>query len=124
MEAHFKTKIGRPELLNRIGDNIVVFDFNSAEVAEQLVPVFARNVVRRVHDELEVDMQIADEVTQTLTQGAMAHLEFGGRECVTPSRPCPQTRWRELYFRRQSDSPSAKLLALVKVHDGWTATLK
>ena len=27
IERHFKTVLNRPEILNRIGDNIVVFDF-------------------------------------------------------------------------------------------------
>ncbi len=124
VEAHFKTEIGRPELLNRIGDNIVVFDFISAEVAEQLVPMFARNVVRRVRDELGVDVQISDEVTQTLTQGALAHLEFGGRGVRNAVEAMFTNPLARALFQRQSDTPSAKVAALVKSHDGWTAILE
>jgi ATP-dependent Clp protease ATP-binding subunit ClpB len=124
VEAHFKTEIGRPELLNRIGDNIVVFDFISADVAEQLVPVFAQNVVRRVRDELGIDVQISDEVTRTLTQGALAHLEFGGRGVRNAVEAMFTNPLARALFQRQSDSPSAKVAALVRSDDGWTATLE
>lgn len=32
--AEFKTLLNRPEILNRIGDNVLVFDFIRAEVAQ------------------------------------------------------------------------------------------
>jgi DNA polymerase III delta prime subunit len=36
IENHFKLVLGRPEILNRIGENIIVFDFIRPRVAEQI----------------------------------------------------------------------------------------
>src|SRR5580765_703034 len=36
IERHFKLELGRPEILNRIGENIVVFDFIRGEVAREI----------------------------------------------------------------------------------------
>lgn len=124
VEAHFKTEIGRPELLNRIGDNIVVFDFISADVAAQLVPVFARNVTRRVRDELGVDVQISDEVIETLTQGALAHLEFGGRGVRNAVEAMFTNPLARALFLHPSDWRTVKVTTLMRSHDGWTATLE
>ncbi|MDI9101550.1 AAA family ATPase, partial [Pseudomonas aeruginosa] len=35
IERYFKLVLNRPEILNRIGENIIVFDFIRADVAEQ-----------------------------------------------------------------------------------------
>jgi ATP-dependent Clp protease ATP-binding subunit ClpA len=36
IEEHFKSVLNRPELLNRIGENIIVFDFIRRDVAQQI----------------------------------------------------------------------------------------
>ena len=36
IETHFKVVLNRPEILNRIGENIIVFDFIRQEIAEQI----------------------------------------------------------------------------------------
>ena len=36
IENHFKSVLNRPELLNRIGENIIVFDFIRDDVAQQI----------------------------------------------------------------------------------------
>ena len=35
IDDYFKLQLGRPEILNRIGENIVVFDFIRPEMEEQ-----------------------------------------------------------------------------------------
>ena len=48
---YFKFRLSRPELLNRIGDNIVVFNFISADVAQRIFDGMLRNVARRLQEE-------------------------------------------------------------------------
>lgn len=36
IESHFKVALNRPEILNRIGENIIVFDFIRQDIAEQI----------------------------------------------------------------------------------------
>src|SRR5260370_38420484 len=44
---YFKEELGRPELLNRIGDNIVVFNFIAPDIADQILAKMLRSVVAR-----------------------------------------------------------------------------
>jgi len=36
IERHFKLVLNRPEILNRIGENVIVFDFIRPDIAEQI----------------------------------------------------------------------------------------
>ena len=36
IEKHFKSVLNRPEILNRIGENVIVFDFIRPEVADEI----------------------------------------------------------------------------------------
>ena len=56
IEDHFRFELQRPELLNRIGDNIVVFDFIRAELAHLIMDKMLGNVVQRVQDEHELTL--------------------------------------------------------------------
>lgn len=44
VKSFFKEGIGRPELLNRFGDNIIVFDYIRREAAEEIYAMQVRNV--------------------------------------------------------------------------------
>jgi ATP-dependent Clp protease ATP-binding subunit ClpB len=58
IEQHFNLHLGRPELLNRIGDNIVVFDFIREPTGLRITAQMIDNVLARVRDEhgIEVDL--------------------------------------------------------------------
>jgi hypothetical protein len=45
IERHFKLEIGRPELLNRIGENIIVFDFIRTALAEEIFATILKRTV-------------------------------------------------------------------------------
>src|SRR5690606_18721261 len=45
---HFRYTLGRPEILNRIGENIVVFNFIVPDVGVMILEAMLRNVARRV----------------------------------------------------------------------------
>jgi energy-coupling factor transporter ATP-binding protein EcfA2 len=79
IEKHFRFKLERPELLNRIGDNIVVFDFIRLAVAEQIFERMLRNVVDRVRDERRVSLQVPDTVGRQLLGWCTEDLSHGGR---------------------------------------------
>src|SRR5262249_16475224 len=48
IERHFKLELGRPEILNRIGENIIVFDFIRADVAGEIFRALLENILVRV----------------------------------------------------------------------------
>ena len=47
IENHFKLVLNRPEILNRIGENIIVFDFIRDDVAEQIFDQMIDALLRR-----------------------------------------------------------------------------
>ena len=58
IQDYFKYKLSRPEILNRIGDNIIVFGFITPEIGAQIFDGMLRNVVNRVRDEHKVDLVV------------------------------------------------------------------
>ncbi|PXX44852.1 AAA family ATPase [Undibacterium pigrum] len=76
---YFKFKLSRPELLNRIGDNIVVFDFISAEVAAKIFDGMLRNVARRLQEELGLQLAMPATVRDELLARCIRDLSNGGR---------------------------------------------
>jgi len=79
IEHHFRFKLQRPELLNRIGDNIVVFDFIRREVASSIFEKMLANIIERVRDEHGVELEIASEVNTQILESCTASLDNGGR---------------------------------------------
>ena len=67
IKDYFKYTIQRPELLNRIGDNFVVFDFIRGEAAEQIMK------------EKGIKLEIGDDYRNYLLRKARADLSNGGR---------------------------------------------
>ncbi|MFF2318756.1 AAA family ATPase [Arthrobacter sp. NPDC058097] len=76
---HFTEELQRPEILNRIGNNIVVFDFISEPVAQQLATKYIDGVLRTVRAGFGLTLSLAPAVTQTITESALENLDFGGR---------------------------------------------
>ena len=75
------TELSRPELLNRLGDNIVVFDFITAEVAGGIFDLQLGNVIRQVQEDLGVTL-VLDEAAGTALRERCARdetLDNGGR---------------------------------------------
>ncbi len=76
---HFKFKLSRPEILNRMGDNIVVFNFITPDVAKQIFVGMLRNVRRRLQEQFKLDLGLTEPVGQTLLQRCTHDLSQGGR---------------------------------------------
>lgn len=66
IERYFKLTLGRPEILNRIGDNVIVFDFIRPEIAEQ---IFGQMLDAVLRDTLEAGYAVS------VSAGARASLE-------------------------------------------------
>jgi ATP-dependent Clp protease ATP-binding subunit ClpA len=79
IREHFSTTLNRPELLNRIGDNIVVFNFIAKEVACRIFDLQLRRVCERVERQHHVTVTVADDLADRLRREATADLHFGGR---------------------------------------------
>jgi ATP-dependent Clp protease ATP-binding subunit ClpB len=76
---YFKFKLSRPEILNRIGDNIVVFNFIVPEVAVRILEGMLRNVINRVKEEHGIALSFSREAQQSLVTLCTRDLSNGGR---------------------------------------------
>ena len=76
---HFTETLGRPEILNRIGDNIVVFDYIRPDVADRLLDIFLGNTIARVRDLHSIDVVITPSARASLSRECCGKLGMGGR---------------------------------------------
>lgn len=81
VERHFREGLGRPELLGRLGDNIVVFHPMQGEVARGLARGFIENILSNVRIRVGNRVSLSPDAAETLVDAATrpAHLANGGR---------------------------------------------
>lgn len=79
IREHFNLVLGRPEILNRFGDNFVVFDFIRPPVDEEILDLLLDNLVKTLAMEREIDLAIGPDARRALIDLARNHLEHGGR---------------------------------------------
>lgn len=79
IEEYFKYELGRPEILNRIGENIVVFDFIRPETAKLILNAQVEKIITNLRVEKNIKLVISEQARETLLQKACANLKNGGR---------------------------------------------
>lgn len=79
IEDYFKLELGRPELLNRIGENIVVFDYIRQEAGEAILSAQVSKIQKRMHELKNIDLKISEEAYRQLHDAALKDLSNGGR---------------------------------------------
>ncbi|MBF0563940.1 MAG: ATP-dependent Clp protease ATP-binding subunit [Nitrospirae bacterium] len=75
----FKYRIGRPEILNRIGDNIVVFDFIRPDTASRILAKMLGNVKEKLLDTYGITLELTEEGEKVLSGICCTDLSMGGR---------------------------------------------
>lgn len=79
---HFISHIGRPELLNRIGQgNVIVFDFIDRATAADILDQAVERVMEVMHRKHGISLSVSDEARRTLHNLVLtdATLSMGGR---------------------------------------------
>lgn len=79
IREHFNYALGRPEILNRFGDNFVVFDFIRPEVAEQIMDHLLRQLLVSLSEQQKIGLRLTRNVRDKLVDLAKDRLEHGGR---------------------------------------------
>ena len=79
IEDYFKLELGRPEILNRIGENIVVFDFIRPEVAKEILKAQVNKIIKNLMTEKRIDLSLSDVAMGKLETRALGNLANGGR---------------------------------------------
>ena len=75
---HFKFVLNRPEILNRIGENIIVFDFIRPDVADQIFQQMIDGVIEDLQTQGLI-LSFTPEALESLKKIALADLSNGGR---------------------------------------------
>lgn len=78
IEKHFKSVLNRPEILNRIGENVIVFDFIRPEVADEIFDQMVDALLNDVGS-LGYDVSLSKTARATLRGLCLADLSNGGR---------------------------------------------
>ena len=79
IEDYFKLHLGRPEILNRIGENIVVFDFIREEVADGILVAQVSKILAWLQTEKKIAVSLSDKAMSVLRAEAVGNLVNGGR---------------------------------------------
>lgn len=78
----------RPEFLNRVGENFVVFDFITPEVAQEIMMSKLRSFSRRLRSTREVRLAIAEDFLPELSRVVCGELDRGGRGIMNLLQSC------------------------------------
>ena len=79
VKKHFEQVIGRPELMNRIGGNVVVFDFISTPIAERIFDLQVGNIQRQLAQGHQLALEIEDSARRELLDHCTRDKWNGGR---------------------------------------------
>jgi ATP-dependent Clp protease ATP-binding subunit ClpA len=94
----FTFTLNRPEILNRIGKNIVVFDFIRPKAADGVFRKMLGNVLERLADSRRVTIEMSPESLPVLRDWATRDLSMGGRGIGNSLEECfVNPLSRELY---------------------------
>ena len=76
---HFRFELKRPELMNRLGQNIVPFEFINTRSSTVIFNAVVRRVVAAVQEEHGVEVVLSDEAHEALKALCTFELNDGGR---------------------------------------------
>lgn len=79
IDRYFKFDLNRPELLNRIGENIIVFDYIRKDVGELIFDMMIDNHIKAIQEQLEITLNLNSEVRNQLKELSISDLTNGGR---------------------------------------------
>lgn len=79
IEDYFKLTLGRPEILNRIGENILVFDFIRPDVAGEILNAQIEKITSNLRTEKNIELVVEEIARETIRKRAFDNLDNGGR---------------------------------------------
>jgi ATP-dependent Clp protease ATP-binding subunit ClpA len=79
IREHFNSVLGRPEILNRFGDNFVVFDFIRPSLDEEIVDLLLSKLIAVTREHKKIELIIDPPVREMVIKLSKTHLHHGGR---------------------------------------------
>lgn len=126
VRGHFTQVVGRPELLNRIGDNVVVFDFIRAGVGREILKLMVRNVARVFEKESGGKLTLSTAAWAALEGHCLTEesLMMGGRgigNLLETALIDPLSRW---LFGVESVSPSNEVVDILATRHAFEVVMR
>lgn len=104
VERYFKLDLGRPEILNRIGENIVVFDFIRPDTAASILNAQLMKIAGNLQSEHKITLTYADAAYKFLLEKSLGNLENGGRGIGNVVESCLINPLARYLFEHQNTS--------------------
>ena len=127
VDWYFTTRLGRAELLNRLGDNIVVFDLLRPRFVAQIAQKFLNQLAASAQDKHKItllfDTSLTTTIGQRMNQGD--NILFGGRRLRTLLENLverPLNRWIFETYPNVNDLSNRKLSLAVSPDGSLTVT--
>lgn len=79
IKDYFVLELGRPELLNRIGNNFVIFDYIRQDTAKLILDSQIEKILNSLLSERSIKIILSEDAKGYLEGKAMENLENGGR---------------------------------------------
>ena len=76
---YFIYQLQRPEILNRIGENIIIFDFIREESAKEIFDKMFNNILSKLKDEHKIKLNITQKAIEKIKSKSIEKLQMGGR---------------------------------------------
>ena len=124
IEDYFKYKINRPEILNRIGKNIVVFDFIRPDTARKIFDKMVGNILFRMKDSHKIELEFADGVEDYLFSEVSKDLSMGGRGIGNTLEEIFVNPLSRAFFDIETKSGDTIIIKSVTFDDVWKVQLK
>ena len=122
IQRHFNEQLRRPEILNRFGDNFVVFDFIRPDLHKEIVAHLIAQLVAAMGKVHRIELTLSSSVLSELERLAEAQLAHGGRgirNLIDRALVDPIARW---LFDQGAEKPVGAMEVLSLTDNGHDAT--
>jgi energy-coupling factor transporter ATP-binding protein EcfA2 len=119
IERHFKLVLNRPEILNRIGENVIVFDFIRRPVAEQIFDQMISSLLDQTNS-LGYSISMSDTAASTLRELCLEDLSNGGRGI----RNMVEAHLANPLSRALFENPEGRAFEISEIVPGTVTTVK
>ena len=113
---HFRNQLNRPELMNRLGQNIVPFEFINPRSAVVIFDAVTKRVIEAVREEHGVSVSLSEEARDKLLSMCIFELNDGGRGIGNRMESSLINPLARLLFRR--DDMTELVITDIEEHEG------
>lgn len=124
IKEHFTLRLGRPEILNRIGDNVVVFDFIDPEIGAALAAKSMADLATNVRESQGFSLTWKDSVLAQIQEAACQNLEFGGRGVTTIVESMVVNPLARAVFALEQPPSAVEVTSVVVDEAGWSLDIR